>query len=100
MQEFLYVRIFKVQSLSDLFHGSFLQYEIFKVEVCRKQGMQFDPGSQFDPFCRNYVRLYISCTIQVKNKMSGVYFVTNSFSLFFHKSSDSCTHASPSVDNC
>ena len=48
----------------------------------RKQGIQFDPGSQFKLFCSNYVCLYVSCTIQVENKVSDVYFVTNFFSFF------------------
>ena len=35
MQEFMYVRIFKVQSLSVQDHGCFLQYVFFKVVVGR-----------------------------------------------------------------
>ena len=48
----------------------------------RKGGIKFDPGSKFEPFCRNCVRLYVSCTIWVKNKVSDVYFVTICFSFF------------------
>ena len=33
IQEFLYMRIFKVQSLSDRGHGRFIQYVVFKVLV-------------------------------------------------------------------
>ena len=61
--------------------------------------MQFEPESQLEIFCRNYVYLYVSCTIRVETKMSDVYFVTNRFSLFYRKYSDCCKHAPPSVAN-
>ena len=75
------------------------QIPVFLVQDWNR-GMQFDPGSHFEPFCRNYVRIYVSCTIRVENKVSDVYFVTNCFSMFSRKSSDHCAHAPPSITNC
>ena len=59
--------------------------------------MQFDLQSQFDPLCRNWVLLYVSCTIWVEYKVSVIYFAANCFLLFSHKSSDWCTLAPPSI---
>ena len=63
----------------------------------RNQWIQFDPQNKFEPLCRNYVLLYVSCTIRVEYKVSAIYFVTNIFSLFSHKPIDRCVHAPPSA---
>ena len=56
------------------------------------------PLSQFEPLCSIYILLYRSCTIQVKYKVSDIYFVTNCFPCFSHKSSDCCALAPPSIN--
>ena len=38
-------------------------HKLIKDDVCRKQGMQFDLGSQFEPFCKNYVHRYVSVVL-------------------------------------
>ena len=60
----------------------------------RNQWMIFEPQSQFETLCRNYVLLYVRCTIRVEYKVSAVHFFTH-FS--HHKSRYRCVLAPPSI---